>query len=115
MHRLQIFRGFSQSLQANVAVLPHVNYDWALENFSILLFIDHGTRRGEESASRPGRSLRPRKTRYPFYRRLGGPQGRSGQVRKIAENLASPGLRKLLSSPIYELHYLHSKTNKLGA
>jgi hypothetical protein len=23
------------------------------------------------------------KTRYPFYRRLGGPQGRSGQVWKI--------------------------------
>jgi len=23
------------------------------------------------------------KTRYPLYRRLGGPQGRSGQVRKI--------------------------------
>jgi len=23
------------------------------------------------------------KTRYPFYRRLGGPQGRSGRVRKI--------------------------------
>ena len=24
------------------------------------------------------------KTRYPLYRRLGGPQGRSGQVRKIS-------------------------------
>ena len=24
------------------------------------------------------------KTRYPFYRRLGGPQGRSGRVRKIS-------------------------------
>ena len=28
--------------------------------------------------------LPPGKTRYPFYRRLGGPQGRSGQVRKIS-------------------------------
>ena len=37
---------------------------------------------GEGSASRPGRSLPPGKTRYPLYRRLGGPQGRSGQVRK---------------------------------
>ena len=44
---------------------------------------DHGTRRGWESASRPGR-LPPGKTRYAFYRRLGGPQGRSGQVRKIS-------------------------------
>ena len=24
------------------------------------------------------------KTRYPLYRRLGGPQGRSGQMRKIS-------------------------------
>jgi len=39
---------------------------------------------GEGSASRPGRTLPPGKTRYPLYRRLGGPQGRSGQVRKIS-------------------------------
>jgi hypothetical protein len=39
---------------------------------------------GDESASRPGRSLPPGKIRYPLYRRLGGPQGRSGQVRKIS-------------------------------
>ena len=39
-------------------------------------------------------ALLPRKeTRYPLYRRLGGPQGRSGEARKIS-NLAgiqSPG------------------------
>ena len=34
---------------------------------------------GEWSAARPGRPLPPRKTWYPFYRRLGGPQGRSGR------------------------------------
>ena len=28
--------------------------------------------------------LPPEKTRYPLYRRLGGPQGRSGRVRKIS-------------------------------
>jgi hypothetical protein len=39
---------------------------------------------GERSASRPGRFLPPGKTRYPLYRRLVGPQGRSGQVRKIS-------------------------------
>jgi len=49
-----------------------------------LLFLDHGTRRGEGPPSRPGRSLLPEKTRYPLYRRLGGPQGRSGQERKIS-------------------------------
>jgi len=40
--------------------------------------------RGEGSASRPGRFLPPGKTRYPLYRRLGGPQGRSGQEWKIS-------------------------------
>jgi hypothetical protein len=39
---------------------------------------------GEGSASRPGRFLHTRKTRYSLYRKLGGPQGRSGQVRKIS-------------------------------
>ena len=42
---------------------------------------------GEGSASRPGRSLPPGKTRCPLYRRVGGPQGRSGQVRKISTPL----------------------------
>ena len=42
---------------------------------------------GEWSAARPGRPLTPGKTRYPLYRMLCGPQGRSGQ----AENLAPPG------------------------
>jgi hypothetical protein len=31
-------------------------------------------------AARPSRNLPPVKTRYPFYRRLGGPQGRSGRA-----------------------------------
>ena len=48
-----------------------------------LLFLDHGTRRDEWSASRPGRSLPLGKTRYPLYRRMGGPQGRSGHLGKI--------------------------------
>ena len=57
-----------------------------------LFFLDHATRRGERSASRPGRSLHPGKTRYPLYRRLGGPQDRSGQVRKISTHRDSnPG------------------------
>ena len=54
-----------------------------------LLFLDHGTRRGEGSVSLPGRSLHPGKTRYALYRRLGGPQGLSEQVRKISP---PPGL-----------------------
>jgi hypothetical protein len=57
-----------------------------------LPFHDHSTRKGEGSASRPGRSLTPGKTRYQLYRSLGGPQGRTGQVRKISPHRDSiPG------------------------
>jgi hypothetical protein len=45
-----------------------------------LLFLNHGTRRGEGSASRPGRSLPPRKTRYPLYMRLGTHGGSEGII-----------------------------------
>ena len=50
--------------------------------------------RGEWSAARPGRSLPPGKTQYPLYRGPGGPQGRSGQVRKISPltGIRSPDL-----------------------
>ena len=53
-----------------------------------LLFLDHGSRRVEGSASRPGHSLPPGKTRYPSYMRLGGPHGLYGQVQEIS---SSPG------------------------
>jgi hypothetical protein len=33
---------------------------------------------------RTGRFTPRKETRYPLYRRLGGPQGRSGRVRKIS-------------------------------
>jgi len=55
-----------------------------------LLFLDHGTRRGWGVSVTPRLLLTPGKTRYPLYRKLGGPQGRSGQVR---ENLAPTGIR----------------------
>ena len=70
-----------------------------------LLFLDHGTRRGWRATSRPGQSLLPGKTRYPLYRRLGGPQGRSGR----AENLAPTGIRSpdrpARSQSLYRLRY----------
>ena len=40
--------------------------------------------RGDWSAARPCRNLLPEKIRYPLYRRLGWPQGRSGQAEKIS-------------------------------
>ena len=52
---------------------------------------------GERSASRPGRSLPPGKTRYPLYRRLGGPPGRSGQVQKISP---PPGFDPQIVQPV---------------
>ena len=73
-----------------------------------LPFHDHGTRRGEGSASRPSRSLPPEKIRYPLYRRLVGPQGRYGQVWKISA-LPTTGIRSpdrpARSQSLYRLSY----------
>jgi hypothetical protein len=52
---------------------------------------------GEWSASRPGRTLPPVKTWYLLYRRPGGPQGRSGQVRNISP---SPGFEPRTAQPV---------------
>ena len=49
-----------------------------------LLFLNHGTRRGWGVSVTPRRLFPPVKTRYPLYRSLSGPQGRSEQVRKIS-------------------------------
>jgi hypothetical protein len=51
---------------------------------------------GDWSAARPGRTLPPGKTRYPLYRRLGGPQGRSGRE----ENLVPSGIRSRIVRPL---------------
>jgi hypothetical protein len=53
--------------------------------------------------SRPGRLLPPGKTRYPLYRRLDGPQGRSGQMQKISSppgSISGPS-----SQSLYRLSY----------
>ena len=51
-------------------------------------------------------ALPPGKTRYPLYRRLGGPQGRSARVQKI---LPSTGIRSpdlpARSESLYQLSY----------
>ena len=69
---------------------------------------------GEWSAARSGRTLPPGKSQYPLYRRLGGPQGRSGQ----AENLAPPGfdprIRPARIQSLYRLSYpahIHTHTH----
>jgi hypothetical protein len=81
-----------------------------------LTFHDHGTGRGDGSASRPGRSLPRGNTRCPFYRRLGGPQCRSRQVRKISPlpefdlPTVQPVAQSLyrLSYPAYFVYFGHS-------
>ena len=55
----------------------------------------------EWSAARPGRTFPPGKTRYPLYRRLGGPRGRSGR----AENLVPTGIRFRTVQPIAQSLY----------
>jgi len=55
-----------------------------------LLFLDHGTRRGEGSASRTGRSLPPGKDLVPIVQEAGWAPG---LVRTGAQNLASTGIR----------------------
>ena len=49
---------------------------------------------GVSPTTRP--PLPPGKTRYSFYRRLGGPQGRSGR----AENLVPTGIRSRSVQPV---------------
>ena len=65
---------------------------------------------GEWSAARPGRTLPPGKTRYPFYRRMEWLQGRSGR----AENLVPTGIRSRTFQPVaqslYRLSYRAHKT-----
>jgi len=55
---------------------------------------------GERSAARPGRTLPPGKTRYPFYRRMGEPQGLSER----AENLVPTGIRSRTVQPEISLY-----------
>jgi hypothetical protein len=78
-----------------------------------LLFHDHDNRRGEGSDSRPGRSLPPGKTRYPLYKRLGGPQDRYGQVRKISP---PPGFDPRTVQPVASIYidYAIRHTNWLS-
>ena len=56
----------------------------------------------EGSASRPGRSLLPGKTWYSLYKKLDGPQGRSGQMRKISP---PPGFDSRTVQPVAQSLY----------
>jgi len=71
-----------------------------------LLFFDHGTGRGWGVSVTPRPLFTPGNTRYPLYRRLGGPQGRSGQVRKISPPTGIRSSdRPARSQSLYRLSY----------
>jgi hypothetical protein len=56
------------------------------------LFLNLGTRRGCVVSITPRPPLSPGKSRYPLYRRMGGPRSQSGEVRKISTHRDSiPG------------------------
>ena len=61
-----------------------------------LLLHDRGTKGVSGQQHAPAALYPPGKTRYPFYRRLGGPQGRSGR----SENLVSTGIRSRTVQPV---------------
>jgi len=53
------------------------------QKYSSTLYLTSGIGGGGWSTPRPGH-FNPGKDRYTLYRRLGGPQGRSGPMRKIS-------------------------------
>jgi len=61
----------------------HVGPALGVEVYLYSLF-NLGARWGCWSAPRPGRFTPWKETRYPSYRRLAGPHGRSGRMRKIS-------------------------------
>jgi len=63
----------------------------------------------ECSAARPGRTLPLEKLGTPFYRRLGGPQGRS----RLAENFVSTGIRSRTVQPVVS-RYIYQSVRWLG-
>ena len=60
---------------------------------------------GERSTARPGRILPPGKTRYPFYRRLGGPPGPVWTDGKSRPHRDSIPDRPARSQSLYRLSY----------
>ena len=55
--------------------------------------------------------FRPGKTRYPVHRRLGGPHGRSGRVRKIS---APTGFDPRTVQPVASSYTLQIKEHEIG-
>ena len=76
--------------------------------YSSTLFQTSKLKGSEGSASRPGRTLPPGKTRYPLQGRLGGPQGRSGRWKILPHR--DFFYEKYLLSFLYITHWYWNKT-----
>jgi hypothetical protein len=64
---------------------PYNRPTWAYRSrVIVLLILNLGARKGVGGQHHAPAALPPGKTRYPLYRRIGGPQGRYGRVRKIS-------------------------------
>ena len=69
---------------------------------------------GEWSAARPGQTLRPRKTRYPYYKSLGGPVWMGGKSRPHRDSIPDrPARSQLLYRLGYPAHHLLVKSHKI--
>ena len=60
---------------------------------------------GEWSAARPGRTLLPGKTRYPFYRRLDGSEGRSERAEYLVPTGIPSRTVQHVAQSLYRLSY----------
>jgi len=69
-----------------------------------LLFHYRGTRRGWVVSSTPRPHFTPGNTPYPLYRRLGGPQGRSGRAENLVPTDSIPD-RPARRQSLYRLSY----------
>jgi len=66
----------------------------------VMFNLEQATKVQRESmgiAPRPDRFTPEQETRYQLYRRLGGPEGRSGRVRKISP---TPGFDPRTAQPV---------------
>jgi hypothetical protein len=69
-------------------------------------FFNIGARLCGSSSLRPGRFTLEKETRYPLYRRLGGPQSRSGRVRNLSPPPGfDPRTVPVRSESLYRLGY----------
>jgi hypothetical protein len=82
------------------------------EEVQLYSFMTTALEGGERSAARPGRSLPTGMTRYPLYRRLGGPQGRSGQVRKDS---TPQGFDPRTVQPVARRYTVYATRHKMSA